>query len=198
MLGRIVNIVNLDAQYRRPSGWLGRSIGRAMARDHQPENRWTIEVLQAGPTDQILEIGFGPGVAIQALSAIVSAGQSIGVDFSATMVRAARRRNAAAIRAGRVQVLGGEANNLPFAAARFDQVFSIHSIYFWPQVSVALAEIWRVLRPNGRLVLTILPRELWNLDNPDLPVGTPECRPYRPKPKIFTSSRNMACFRPLE
>ncbi|MFD3166776.1 class I SAM-dependent methyltransferase [Herpetosiphon sp. NSE202] len=175
MLGRFVN---LDAQYRRPSGWLGRYIGHDMARDHQPENRWTLDVLHARPSDQILEIGFGPGVAIQALSTIVSTGQIIGVDFSPTMLRAARRRNAAAIRAGRVRLLGGEANNLPLVGERFDQAFSIHSIYFWPQASAALAEIWRVLRPGGRLVLTILPRERWNSDNPDLPVGTPECRPY--------------------
>ncbi len=165
-------LVNLDAQYRRPSGWLGRYTGRAMARDHLPEHRWTIDVLQARPADQILEIGFGPGIAIQALSAIVSAGQITGVDL------AARRRNASAIQAGRVQLLEGEAADLPFAAERFDQAFSIHAIYFWTQAPAALAEIWRVLRPGGRLVLTMLPRERWNSDRPDLPIGTPACRPY--------------------
>ncbi len=175
MLGKLCN---LDAQYRRPSGVLGRYIGCEMARDHQPENRWTVEVLQARPADQILEIGFGAGVAIQALSTVVTSGRITGMDFSPTMLRAARRRNAAAIRAGRVRLLGGEAGALPFAAQSFDLAFSIHSIYFWPQPAAALAEIWRVLRPGGRLALTILPRELWNIDSPDLPVGTPECRPY--------------------
>jgi ubiquinone/menaquinone biosynthesis C-methylase UbiE len=149
-----------------------------MARDHRPENRWTVAVLDAQPADRILEIGFGAGVAIEALSGVVGAGQITGVDFSPTMLRAARRRNAAAIRAGRVRLLCADAVDLPLAAQSFDQAYSIHSIYFWSRPAAALAEIWRVLRPGGRLVLTILPRELWNIDSPDLAVGTPECRPY--------------------
>jgi len=57
----------VDAQYRRPSGLLGRYIARRMERDHLPKNLWTVHPLDARPTDRILEIGFGPGFAIEAL-----------------------------------------------------------------------------------------------------------------------------------
>ncbi len=168
----------LDAQYRRPTGWLGAWIGARMARDHRPENLWTVQVLDPQPADCLLEIGFGAGVAIQELSKIVVAGSICGIDFSRAMLAAARRRNAAAVRAGRVKLYLGDAAELPFEPLSFDKAYSIHSIYFWPDPARVLRAIWQVLRPGGILVLTVLPREYWNAGQPDKPVGTPECRPY--------------------
>jgi ubiquinone/menaquinone biosynthesis C-methylase UbiE len=168
----------IDGQFRRPSGLLGRYIGAGMARDHRPENEWTVALLNPQPTVHILEIGFGPGVAIELLAARVTAGLVAGVDFSRTMVAAARRRNAAAVSAGRVDLRHGHAAALPFPDAAFNQVFGIHTFYFWPRPEAGLREAWRVLQPGGRLVLTILPREKWNPGNPDAPVGTSECRAY--------------------
>ena len=101
-----------------------------------------------------------------------------GIDFSKTMLAAAMRRNAAAVRDGRVDLRLGDAADLPFAPGRFDKVFSIHSIYFWRQPVEVLKNVLRVLKPGGMLVLTILPKERWNLDNPDAPVGTPDCIAY--------------------
>ncbi len=167
----------MDRQYRQPSGWVGRWIGGKMARQHQAENVWTVNLLDAQPADHILEIGFGPGIAIEAVAQRTNGGLVAGVDFSPTMVAAARQRNAAAIRAGRVDLRKGDAAHLPFADAAFDQAYSIHSIYFWPQPSAALKEIRRVLKRGGRLILTVLPKEKWNPENPDA-AGTPECIPY--------------------
>jgi ubiquinone/menaquinone biosynthesis C-methylase UbiE len=170
------NIIN--GQYRRPSGLLGQFIGNRMAKDHQPENLWTVAVLRAQPTDHILEIGFGPGLAIKTLTAIVTQGRIAGIDFSKTMVRSAQKRNANALKRGQVDLRYGDAADLPFDDHAFDKAFSIHSIYFWPHPLDALKEIERVLKPKGKVVLTVLPKERWNEDNPDMPVGTSECKPY--------------------
>jgi ubiquinone/menaquinone biosynthesis C-methylase UbiE len=167
----------LDGQYRRPSGWVGRWVGGKMAQQHQPENLWTLGCLDAQPDQHILEVGFGPGFAIQQLCQSVPRVQVSGVDFSSTMVAAARRRNAQAVRSGQVQLKQADIINLPFADRTFDQAFSIHSIYFWPQPLIALQEIRRVLKPNGQLVLTILPKERWPA-NADGSKGTAECIPY--------------------
>jgi ubiquinone/menaquinone biosynthesis C-methylase UbiE len=166
----------LDGQYRRPSGLVGRWVGAKMAEQHQPENQWTINLLDLQPNDKVLEVGFGPGIAVQA--AAERANFVAGVDFSKTMVGAASRRNAEAIRAKRVDLLLGDAKQLPFEDNFFDKAFSIHSIYFWQEPLTALKEIYRVLKPKGKVVLTVLPKERWNEGNPDAPVGTPECRPY--------------------
>lgn len=171
-------LFNLDPHYRRPSGWLGRYVGRSMARDHQPENQWTVAMLAVQPTDHILELGFGPGAAIEALTKLAPHSRISGIDLSKTMVRAARRRNRDAVRRGQVALHYGDAARLPFADRSFDKAFGIHTIYFWPQPLAALREIWRVLKPGGALTITVLPKERWNALDPDLPIGTPACTPY--------------------
>lgn len=167
----------IDSQYRLPRGLIGRWIGRRMSQQHQPENQWTVNLLDVQPTDRVLEIGFGPGIAVQTVAERAPYGFVAGVDFSQTMVHAAQRRNAEAVRAGRVDLRCADAAHLPFAENAFDKAFSIHSIYFWPDALAGLREIYRVLKPSGLLILTILPRERWSAD-PTQPVGTPECKPY--------------------
>jgi ubiquinone/menaquinone biosynthesis C-methylase UbiE len=168
----------LDRQYRRPTGLLGFFIGRQMARDHQPENLWTVSILNAQPSDHILELGFGSGFAIQALTKVVTQGKISGVDYSRVMVSAARWRNSRAIKTGRVDLRWADAAALPFDDHSFDKAYSIHSIYFWPQPLVALKEVWRVLKPDGSLVMTILPREEMEVMFPDSLSETPEFKSY--------------------
>lgn len=151
----------IDRQYRQPAGFVGRYIGRKMARQHQPENAWTVSLLALRPTDQVLEVGFGPGVAIELAAAQVPQGLIAGVDLSPTMVAAARRRNARAVRAGRVKLQVGEISALPFADATFDKVFTIHTLYFWKDPTQILQELRRVLKPGGKLVLTFLAKDRW-------------------------------------
>ncbi len=167
----------LDSQFRRPSGALGYYVGRTMARQHGPENIWTISQLDLAPDDEILEIGFGPGLAIAAATRRLPGGTITGIDFAPAMAAAARARNAAAVAEGQVRLICGEATHLPLASTRFDAAYAIHSVYFWPDPAAALAELARVLKPAGRIALTILPRERWPA-NPDGTWGTPECRVY--------------------
>jgi ubiquinone/menaquinone biosynthesis C-methylase UbiE len=173
MLQRII-----DSQYRRPSGLLGRWIGRRMAQQHVPENVWTVSLLEAQPHDRILEIGFGPGLAVEKLAPKVTEGLIAGIDFSRVMVAAATTRNAAAVRAGRVKLRYGDAIRLVYDNASFDKAYSIHSIYFWRKPAAALKEIHRVLKPGGSLVMTILPKEKWNTGDSGKYIGMADCTPY--------------------
>ena len=84
-----------------------------MARSTGLRNEWTLSLLDIGPDDRILEVGCGPGVLIQALAARAMVGPVVGIDPSPTMLQQAARRNAEAIREGRVQVLLGSATALP-------------------------------------------------------------------------------------
>src|SRR5215211_5658345 len=89
----------LVAQAHRPTGPLGRLVAQLMATrpSNVQRNRWAVEQLAIAPTDRVLEIGFGPGVALEALVARVTEGSVWGVDHSELMVRKAARRNARAI-----------------------------------------------------------------------------------------------------
>src|ERR1700733_7959720 len=90
-------------QAHHPRGAAGRVTAWEMA--HRPSNRernrWVVALLAVRPADRVLEIGFGPGVAIAEL-ARAGAGHVYGIDHSEVMVRQASKRNAAALRAGQV------------------------------------------------------------------------------------------------
>lgn len=123
---------HIDEQHQRPSGVVGRIIGNRMARQHEPENLWTISLLSLHSADTVLEVGFGPGIAIEQIAAYVTEGHTSGIDLSHTMVRVARKRNAQAVKAGSVDLSYGEAEHLPFADDTFNKALSIHTLYFWP------------------------------------------------------------------
>src|SRR4029453_3813261 len=98
------------SQAGRPRGVAGRLEGWLFA--HRPSNRqrnrWVVSLLEVQPTDRVLEVGFGPGIAIAELSPRVGPpGNVWGIDHSEVMLQQATRRNAAAIAAGRVTLTLG-------------------------------------------------------------------------------------------
>ena len=74
-------------------------------------NREAIAALEIAPTDVVLEIGFGPGCAIEALAAMTPKGKVFGVDPSEEMLTSASRRNRGAIGEGRVRLMKGRADD---------------------------------------------------------------------------------------
>lgn len=145
----------LDGQHGHPTGIIGRMLGEQMVRQHIPETSWTISLLNLKPEDQILELGFGAGRAIELVAAQTIKGHVSGIDISHEMLRSASRRNARNIKAGRVTLRQGDVTSLPFADKQFAKIFSIQSFYFWPNPQRTLAEIFRVLKPGGTLIITL-------------------------------------------
>ncbi|MCW5882507.1 MAG: class I SAM-dependent methyltransferase [Anaerolineae bacterium] len=156
MIGRFI-----AGKFRDPTGVFGRMAGAMMARGNKTEQEWTIALLDIRPDDHILEIGFGPGVAISLAAEKAVRGHVSGIDASETMRRVAGRRNAAAIRSGLVDLRHAEVSSLPYPDAAFDKAFAVHCIYFWPRPVEALQEVRRVLKPGGSLAVTIMPKDKW-------------------------------------
>jgi ubiquinone/menaquinone biosynthesis C-methylase UbiE len=142
-------------QFMRPEGWVGGLFGRLMARKNADQTLTGIELFDVRPQDHVLEIGFGPGVGIQALTARAREGRVCGVDWSNAMVAQAAQRNRAAVSARRVELRHGAADRLPYPDAVFDKVFEANSFHIWPDRDAALREIYRVLKPGGRLMLCL-------------------------------------------
>jgi ubiquinone/menaquinone biosynthesis C-methylase UbiE len=143
----------LMRMFGRPKGVLGRLGGVIMARVNRDAAAQVIEVLDVRPDDKVLEIGFGPGVAIQLLLHRVPAGSVAGVDYSQEMVRQAAARNAAALRNRRVDLRYGSVERLPFADETFDKALAINSMQAWPDARAGLREIRRVLKHGGNAAL---------------------------------------------
>jgi ubiquinone/menaquinone biosynthesis C-methylase UbiE len=99
---------------------------------------------------QVLELGFGPGYAIEAMAREAFDGHVYGVDQSSLMLEQAGRRNRAAIREGRVALYQARFDCLPFGDACIDRLLAVNVIYFWDDLPRMAKEIRRVLRPGGR------------------------------------------------
>jgi len=145
----------LSRQAALPHGLFGRLLAWNWIRETAAVNDTAIELLDPKAGERICEIGFGPG---RALTRLAAAGAIVtGVDISPDMVAVVGRRNAAAVAAGRLRVIRGDGTALPVENGTLDAVLSVHSIYFWPDPAVVLAETRRALQPGGRLILAIRP-----------------------------------------
>ncbi len=127
---RLARIIGRN--FGHPRGPVGRLTAGMMRTGNASLSLWMVELLDVKPRGRVLEIGFGPGVALAALVARASDGLVVGVDASELMVRQARARQSAAIASGRLLVRQGDAAALPDAAATFDAVCGAHVVYFWP------------------------------------------------------------------
>lgn len=147
-------------QFEKPRGLLGVIVGLIMG--VRPSNRLrslrTVELLNIRPEDRILEIGFGPGLAIARAAELATAGKVVGIDHSVLMLRQARRRNAATILAGHVELLLGSADALAPFTERFDKVFAVNVYMFWKDPVSALSGVRHVMKPGGVIALTLQPR----------------------------------------
>ncbi len=147
----------LMRMFGRPKGILGRLGGIIMARMNQQCASWVIDLLGILPHDKVLEVGFGPGVAIELLARSVSAGYVAGVDPSEEMVEQAKARNLKAIQSSRVDLRPGFVENLPFEDNTFTKALAINSMQVWPDTEAALREMRRVMKPGGRIALGFTP-----------------------------------------
>jgi arsenite methyltransferase len=103
------------------------------------------------PGEEVLDIGCGAGTdTLVAAQMVAPAGQVAGIDMTPEMLSRARAA-AAEMGATNVDFVEGEVEQLPFAAERFDVAISNGVIDLIPDKDAVFTEIFRVLRPGGRL-----------------------------------------------
>ncbi|MGH8671056.1 MAG: class I SAM-dependent methyltransferase [Burkholderiales bacterium] len=137
----------LSRQFMLPQGMAGAWVGRRMAFKNAPMNRLAVELLEPAADDAVLEIGFGPGIAIGLFAR--RAGFVAGVDPSSVMLDQAARRNRAPIAAGKVELKLGSASHLPYPNGRFHKVCAINSFHLWNDHERDLMEVRRVMREGA-------------------------------------------------
>jgi ubiquinone/menaquinone biosynthesis C-methylase UbiE len=148
------------AQFGRPTGLPGQIAGWIMA--HRTSNRrrnaWAVSLLDVQRDDRVLEIGFGPGIAIRELARAAPAGYVYGLDHSAVMVRQAARRNADGVRRRRVELRLGSADSLPAFEAPVDKILAVNAALSLERPVELLVNLRRVLRIGGRIAIAFQPR----------------------------------------
>ena len=151
---------------RRPEGEAGRAMLARMNESHAKLVAWGLAHIDFAPHDTVLDIGCGGGNTLARMAERVTEGHLVGIDYAETSVEASRTFNAGLIEAGRMEILHGSVEHLPFADGQFDAVVTVESFYFWPSPEESLKEVARVIRRGGTFLLLA---EIYGRD--DLPEG---------------------------
>ena len=136
-----------------PRGFLGRMAARLMARGGRPFTELATETLELSPSHRVLEIGFAHGELSASIARVTTAGTVAGVDPSRDMVAFASKRHRRLCESGRLAFGEGTVSRIPQADEEFDRAVSLNTVYFWPDLASDLAELRRVLKPGGKLLI---------------------------------------------
>jgi SAM-dependent methyltransferase len=136
-------------QLASPEGDLGLAVAAWLNRTNRAAYASFLDRLGLAPGARVLEIGPGNGRYAPEIVAAAPDVRYAGIDLSPTMVAEANRLNADLIDAGRAAFHLGSAEDMPFADAAFDRIFSIGVMHFWSDPAQVLAETRRALSPGG-------------------------------------------------
>jgi ubiquinone/menaquinone biosynthesis C-methylase UbiE len=128
------------------------------------EKQRSLELLGLGPGGRVLDVGCGNGAELEALATIVGPGGRVVVlDRSTALIGAAEARGLG--RLAPIELLAADATSLPFPDVEFDACRADRTLQHLDRPEAALAEMARVTRPGGRVVVT---ESRWGLVAPGL------------------------------
>jgi ubiquinone/menaquinone biosynthesis C-methylase UbiE len=128
--------------------------------DDEPLSFWeeigrrTVAGLQLPAGSRVLDVGCGTGAsALPAAQAVGSQGSVLGVDLAARLLERARRK-ATAWGLTNAEFRLADMTALGYPDGHFDAVVSVFSIFFVPDMEGLVRELWRMVRPGGKLAVT--------------------------------------------
>jgi len=139
------------SQFAKPTGFFGKILAKGMARGHKEFYKNALKAINPKKDDKYLEIGFGSGVFINKYMSHVS--KIAGIDHSEDMVKLASDINRKLVESGKAEFKQGYASSLPWADNEFTIVAAIEVFFFLNETEKALKEIFRTLKPGGRLII---------------------------------------------
>jgi ubiquinone/menaquinone biosynthesis C-methylase UbiE len=117
---------------------------------------WAGDLIEAAalrPGERVLDIACGTGIVARTVARTLGGGNVVGLDLSVPMLEAARL--AAANEGLSVDWREGSAVKMPLTDGAFDVAFCQQGLQFFTDRAAALNEMYRVLAPGGRLVLSV-------------------------------------------
>lgn len=113
-----------------------------------------------GFTGKAIDVGGGPGKLAIRLARMAPQAEVVSLDPSEEMVKLAGERAAREGLSGRVRGALGSSEHIPFPDASFDLVVSTLSLHHWKEPVLALREIERVVKPDGRVLIVDARRDV--------------------------------------
>lgn len=125
---------------------------RAMNNRYSMLGVWGLSHVNFARKRLVLDVGCGGGKNIERILKQSKQINAVGVDISPASVQVTKKKNSRAVKDGRLQVVQGQAESLPFASNLFDLVTAFETVYFW-DIEKGLAEVYRTLKKGGQLLI---------------------------------------------
>lgn len=130
---------------------LARYLGQLRFMWRSPVSDAVVAMVRPQPGERVVDLGAGMGPAT--LCAAGSGAQVLAIDPTPFMRRILKLRLWASPHRGQVTVLDGAAESLPVDAGCIDAVWTVNTVHHWTSAAKAAAELRRVVRPGGRVLL---------------------------------------------
>jgi ubiquinone/menaquinone biosynthesis C-methylase UbiE len=151
-------LFSIQRQFKLPKGFLGWLAGKVMEYDNRKINNWSINQLSIQNSEKILEVGYGPGYCIRRISKLYPDTLVDGVDISDTMKETAQSKNEDAIERGRVRLFVQDISQFELNEVLYDRIFSVNNYPLWRDQKQALNHLYKMLKRDGTLLITVQPR----------------------------------------
>lgn len=148
------DLKSIANQLSKPDGEHGIQVAQMMNTSNFSMTSDCIDQLNLKDNDSVLEIGHGNCGHLNYLLDKAKDLKYIGLEISSLMSDEAKKINSQFL-SKEVQFILYEGVKLPFEDAIFHAVFTINTIYFWKYPQDFLAEIYRVLKPTGKMLVTM-------------------------------------------
>ncbi len=151
-------LIELASQLRQPSGNKGIEIADMMNATNINMTIHSIKRLTLSSGNSVLELGHGNCGHLTHLMEQSTEMNYTGLELSELMHQEAQRINQLHIENKQAAFHLYDGEIIPFDDNSFDKIFTVNTIYFWPQPVAMLNELYRVLKPQGLLNITFAER----------------------------------------
>ena len=148
----------IGKQFGKPTGLAGNFSTLIMNIMNQKQYKTVLQKLKIENNDAILDVGYGNGYLISKLAKGGDA-HFWGIDISEDMHKVASRKNQKFIENGNMKLGLGNIINTDFESDFFDKIYTVNTIYFWPDVDSGFTEIFRILKPGGIFMNVVYTKE---------------------------------------
>lgn len=148
-------------QFGNPQGLLGILAGFIMAKrtSNIERNLWAISLLEIQPENIVLEIGCGPGIAVEIIASHLTTGNIIALDHSNVMLNMAKKRNIDSAKNGKAIFHQTDIRLYESPPNSFDRIFSSNVVQFWDDPVKVFVKLKEMLKPGGRIVTNYMARQ---------------------------------------